>query len=274
MGLGDWTSTWQANASDASTISTTDDFLNETKLYTQERGVIEHDWGTSSLGSGLTDGGRHKPGSARAFYQDATPQRLRQFDNTLEDAASWAVLDSDDGGRLWVETDNNNKLWVYDGAGVWEEVGATPSWPSSINVSSVDNTTISDSSYTALTGFPSALDIVTPAEGTWQCFIHVRVPVTNASGSANRLCRVELQRDGTHADGDEQTVHSDQGDGDGYRTFNLMSSFTAVAGTTYTFTIRAQASGANVAYGGGAMLTGGDTVNRWHRVIAHLYPTG
>jgi len=273
MALGNWTSTWQAASSDATTIGSTDDIQNETKLFVQERGVVEHDWGAVSLGSGLSDTGRHKPGAARAFYQNTTPQRLRLFDNSGEDPASGADLGSDDDGRLWVNFDANNKLRVWNGS-AWGDVAAVPPWPGEIDVTSVDASAIAASTYVTLASWSSTPRLITPAEGQWRAIITARVYITNSTGSNDRLCRVEL-RDGTSIlDVDEQTIRSNDGGNDGYTAFNLNCTFAAVASTTYTFDVRAQTSGTNLSYGGGAIISSGDAANRNHIIQGWLVPVG
>lgn len=276
MALGEWTSTFQAERTDSSTIGTTDDAENQHRRFVQERGVVEHDWGTSSLGGGLSDTGRHKPGSARAFWQDAAPTRLRLFDNSGDDPGGAALLGTDDTGRFWVDTNGGNKLWAWNGT-AFEEVSAAATWPSPVNTVSVDATALTDSGYTVLGGWGATLQIVLPAEGTWRVFAHAQVYIVNGTGGNDRLARVELRRDGALAEIEEQTVRRNDGGSDGHRRFELWDFFAGVAGTTYTWSVQARAwtgSGSNVTYGGGAPRITGDAINRNHRFRAWAVPAG
>ena len=58
-------------------------------------------------GSAAPDaGGRHKAGSAVAFFQAAKPPRQVGGVTTL--------LNAGDNGRLWIDKNNNNRLYVWD----------------------------------------------------------------------------------------------------------------------------------------------------------------
>ena len=58
-------------------------------------------------------GGEHLEGSARAYFQDGAPV------NRPDGGGALAAADE---GRLWVDSNDSNKLYVWDGvAGAWEE---------------------------------------------------------------------------------------------------------------------------------------------------------
>lgn len=98
---------------------TTDETFKALKQEVRERGAVEHDWSDATVSTnpkGTNDDGRHRLGSARAFFQTTAPTVLTVVDqlgsNTLDD------------GRLWVDSDDENILRVRDqGAAAWEAVG-------------------------------------------------------------------------------------------------------------------------------------------------------
>lgn len=85
--------------------------INSLRKATRLRMAKEHE---TPAASGV--GGEHKAGSAVSYYQAAAP--------TLRPDGSTS-LDSDDAGRVWVDSDDK-VIYIWDGNS-WEPLLATPS---------------------------------------------------------------------------------------------------------------------------------------------------
>ncbi len=94
-------STWLTNPQDSDTPSFGDNEIRGTRLEFHDRLTKEH-----VIGGATAADGAHKKGVARAYYQAAAPS-LRP------DGSS--SLDSDDDGRLFVDSDTDT-LQVWDGS--------------------------------------------------------------------------------------------------------------------------------------------------------------
>lgn len=108
--MASWTSLWEATPAGTETPSLGDNHIRDLKLEVRSRLDQEHViLDTSSTGESI-----HRAGSARTYFQDAEPT-LRPDGITS--------INSSDSGRLWVDSNDSNHLYVYDGtAGAFEEV--------------------------------------------------------------------------------------------------------------------------------------------------------
>ena len=87
--------------------------IRETRNEVRRRADVEHDWSTINVGD--LDSGRHRKGSARAFFQAGSPATMPYPDTN----GASSVLDD---GRLWVDSDDNS-LWVNTSASSANWVG-------------------------------------------------------------------------------------------------------------------------------------------------------
>ena len=96
-----WNASLEANPTDSTVAATIDNVIRETRLAVRERTDAEHAWDNVDPADGVTEdvtqSGRHREGSARAFYRDAIPTTVLGVDAD----GSFAL----DDGRFWVETD-------------------------------------------------------------------------------------------------------------------------------------------------------------------------
>jgi hypothetical protein len=86
-------------------VSKADDHMRSTRNQVRERAEVEHSWGFGFTHSPADETGRHREGSARAFYGADAPTGLGfgEDPNTLtEDIDATTTLDE---GRLWHDTD-------------------------------------------------------------------------------------------------------------------------------------------------------------------------
>ncbi len=115
--------------------------VRDTRIQVRERLDVEHFFGDTDPVN--DDNGLHRTGSARCFFQDAEPTVLSNsmldYDNAggsgvanLADSATNSaagVIDDVGSGRCWIDTNDNNKLYVYvgvagDSNGAWVEANA------------------------------------------------------------------------------------------------------------------------------------------------------
>lgn len=105
--LQTWDSgTFEASPANSDPVSQGDDKIRELKENIRERAEVEHLWGTISSGG---DNGRHREGSARAFYESSDPSALA---NSSTDTSGSGALDE---GRLLRRSDTGD-LKIYNGS--------------------------------------------------------------------------------------------------------------------------------------------------------------
>ncbi len=97
MAEGDWDIT---DPSNAVVIGNLPEEIRDVKIQTAFRIDKEHKACATS-----EEGGEHLEGSAKAFYESTEPTTR----------PGGAALDSDDAGRLWVDSDDDS-LWFYSGS--------------------------------------------------------------------------------------------------------------------------------------------------------------
>lgn len=102
-----WDAAFELVPAGSDLLSTVDTAIQTHKGAIRERAEREHNWGIAGT---QAKHGWHRAGSAVAFYQSAVPTAK------LDPAAS--ALDSDDAGRLFVDSDIN-VLYVWDGS-AWQ----------------------------------------------------------------------------------------------------------------------------------------------------------
>lgn len=112
--MASWTVSWEATPAGADSPALGDDHIRDVKLEVRSRLDQEHMiLNTASSGESI-----HRAGSARVYFQAGEP--------TLR-ADGVTSLDSNDDGRLWVDSNNDNTLTVYDGsAAAFEAVTVNP----------------------------------------------------------------------------------------------------------------------------------------------------
>ena len=127
MATWDWSSNFEGptpgsqidTVDDTDLGSDLDEIINQRMKAIRERANVEHDWSDSSIDGAYSELGRHNPGSARAFFGTTAPTTLWKPDGTA--GADTAGTPGLDDGRLWVDSDDNNRLYVRDAA-AWELV--------------------------------------------------------------------------------------------------------------------------------------------------------
>jgi hypothetical protein len=197
MPLGDWTTTLEAELSNATDAGLTDDEINQTRVLVRERGKVEHDWGGVSFEAGYTDTGRHTPGSARAFLQSfggvGSPTALRRPDNSANQSGLTSTLTgAKDQGRLAVDEDSY-ELWCYSTAGVWTRVNV-PVAATGVVATSTDTAALVNGVITTLGGWTTALSVTMPATpGRFQAIINASIPL-RVTGTSDRYARVSMNR--------------------------------------------------------------------------------
>lgn len=119
---------------DASAPSTIDNHIRQNLQQVRKRAQVEAHWGT---GDGLNDdNGVARLGSARCYFQASAPTGLddsgstgiADYDNSIETEFGGAtdlndfatnsaegIIDDLGHGRCWIDSDDNNQLYVYRG---------------------------------------------------------------------------------------------------------------------------------------------------------------
>lgn len=104
-----WNTAFEGTPAGSADPAEGDDRIRELKSATRERIEKEH---VMDTGSGLySEDGWHREGSAIAYYESSAP-------TNRPDGAT--ALDTDDAGRLWVDSDDRSS-WYWDGT-AWEEL--------------------------------------------------------------------------------------------------------------------------------------------------------
>lgn len=116
-------------------------------LRTGVRRRIEKEHETPTTG-GSWPGMEHKAGSAKAYRQDGAP-------TNRPDGST--ALNASDAGRLWIDSNDNEKIYVYNGS-AWVLSTNTPTIGAVTTLSGGDQTNLrSDSGWTNSTGSLVAL---------------------------------------------------------------------------------------------------------------------
>jgi hypothetical protein len=100
-----WTSDYEDDPDNTDPLSKADDHIRSTRNQVRERAEVEHSWGYGFTDSPTDETGRHREGSARAFYGADAPTGLgfgEDPNELTEDIDSTNTLDE---GRLWHDTD-------------------------------------------------------------------------------------------------------------------------------------------------------------------------
>ena len=122
-----WDASFIGTPTNTESVSGGNEEIQDTRKETANRGNTEHAWNSTSIDSEPVDTGRHREGSARAFYEAASPTTLKTADyvpstSTNPNNGSNAL----DAGRLWVDSDTK-QLFVNTAAGVnWSTVTTVP----------------------------------------------------------------------------------------------------------------------------------------------------
>lgn len=294
---------------------TTDETFKALKQETRLRGAVEHDWSDGTVSGdpkGANDNGRHRAGSARAFYAASDPTAL----NIVQDTASSPsnALGASDDGRLLVRSDQAERLKVWDGS-AWQNVGIG----SLDNVGDVDLTTdapdigdllqydgtnfipVSPAVSSTLVSTPQNITMASPATSEAQAFTTVTglTATIVVPSTGQYYIRVSLTVSGQRATGGQFYVWFDSIlleniDGGGANEVTRQRSsgrdpeiygqgvsnsisyavVPAVAGSTYVYTAGARAA-SNVAGTFDLQFLGGSAPNQGNHtssLIAELIP--
>jgi hypothetical protein len=137
-----WAGAYESSPANTDAFSAGAAKIRATRTHVSDRAEVEHIWGDQ--GDTTDDNGLHRMGSGRCFMQDAEPtvlsDSITDHDNTggagqgdLNDgstnSAGAAANDDVGAGRCWIDTNDNNKMYIYvgvagDGNGSWVELEA------------------------------------------------------------------------------------------------------------------------------------------------------
>jgi hypothetical protein len=281
VALGDWTTAYNAQPDGAVDLgSVLDDELNTLKALIRERAAKELNWGTASFETGYSDTGRANPGSARAYFQSASPTGLRRPDNSANQTAT-TLTGAGDQGRLWVATGNGNALFVLNAAGTFEQVRAFGVPITQVDTTSADSSAIADGgSTTTLGSWGTALTVTHPASGSNDLIIEASIEIANSTAT-DRYVRVTMHRTAPSAVSlmtreliVPQRVSATLHGRVTFHFYHRTAAASLAASTAYTYAFVAEANSTGVIFGGGgaAQLTGDGAASFAHR--AHLYLKG
>lgn len=123
-----WNAALELDPADSNPVSEGAQNIRETRIETRGRLHTEHCFGSGftdsnvgCAGTGSVDNGRHREGSALAFFEDTAPTTLgdgpggtsvEDFDPTGGGGSS--TLEQ---GRMWFDSNDSNRLTVWDTAG-------------------------------------------------------------------------------------------------------------------------------------------------------------
>ena len=109
--MATWNAAWMLLPKNSQSPTEADDSVRAVKSEVERRIRNEHDTFSDATGGTQAADWRHKEGSARAWFEDAEPAN----------APSTGALAS---GHLWVDSNNQNVLRVYDDVAVaFEPIG-------------------------------------------------------------------------------------------------------------------------------------------------------
>jgi hypothetical protein len=269
-----WTTVWEGEPANTDQVSSGDDEIVELKVTIRENIVPEHDMGDAA---GYADSGRHNPGSARAYFQAAAPTFIQRPNNaTQNDKNGSNALDA---GRLWVDSDADNKLYAYDAA--WEAVSAHPAilfdraaYSGALVALLAAGVPGDLAALVGGSGATANIAMVTvPAEGVYNVHVTARVTIEN-TGAAVREAQVDLMQDiaaAGYAVVDTVDFNLDDTLGN-VATGNLEWYVEgATNGSAYSYKLQGESSGATMNYGGAASPIG---TNRITYINAKLEPAG
>lgn len=204
-------------------VSAGPDRFHDTKQQTELRLTTEVNFGS---GYSSNDSGRNRLGSARPFYQNTAPAALI---SSVVDAAGSSALDS---GRLWIDTDDLNRLWVYDlGSTSWKPVTAQ----AGIYTEAVENTaaTYAASAWRTV----ASVSVTTPTAFTnsakWQVIVTGKF--VGYGNGAGQNAAVDIYDGATSLD--QSALRSDAS-GAPNTAYVSASILSPAAATTYTFDLR------------------------------------
>lgn len=210
---GDWTLATESVPADGDNISAGAQRIRETRARTRQRSETETCFGTAvSTGCDTADDGRHRLGSAKAFFVDTEPAAIHAADNAAGESTAL------DDARLWVASDQGEdngdagqsqggRLYVYDATTAdGHDGGAGAGWEPVVALTKVDYEEIL---YTATDsdwfddgawedwdgGATSPADTIcnatAPDEGNWRVFVEYSVNISTGTAGdslAVRLC--------------------------------------------------------------------------------------
>jgi len=135
MVLGDGSAWDESSPNDTTAVKDGDDEIRDLRVGTRLRIEKEH-----IAPAGSSAGGEHKAGSAVAYYQSSAP-------TTKPDGST--SLDSDDNGRLWIDSDDQVLYHYVNGSG-FVQVGGNNATQALDNLASVaiNTSLISDTNNT------------------------------------------------------------------------------------------------------------------------------
>jgi hypothetical protein len=124
-----WNTAYEGLPADSDPLGDANEELHQTKLAIRNRAAVElcigsgftgSDDGCPVIGTGDNDNGRLREGAARAFYDNGPITALQNPDY---DVGGGAGADGLDDGRLWIDSNDSNKFWVYnESAAAWQVV--------------------------------------------------------------------------------------------------------------------------------------------------------
>jgi hypothetical protein len=176
-----------------------------------------------------------------------------------------------------VDTDDDNRLKVYNAAGSWGNVRAPGTYVTPIITTSSDSGVVNTGAASTLGSWGTALSIATPATGAYDLVLELSIAIANTA-AADRYVRVDLNRtspSATHIEAQERILRQRVSASlPGLVYFNFRHVITLpTAASTYAFEVLAEADAANVTFGAGAcQLVGDGAANRVHTASLYLRP--
>ena len=252
MAIRPWDATFNGEPVGGDQLSTGDDDILDHRNTVRAELKVEHDCGTATVDGNYLDTGRHKTGSARAFFRATAPTQLLAHSNigawppviAETDKLGFSTLDN---GRLWIDFDDCQLYFreqettggVFSDLNVNHAGNATAwisLWPRTVGYmgTATDNnqTTVVDTR-TPITG--ATVTVITPDDGrVYQIVSTATVHYAVPSGEEVAFW-LEDDQDG---DLDYALVqHAGGGSGSlGSATLQHIKT-PAVAGTTYVYTV-------------------------------------
>lgn len=310
MAIQVWSLAFEATPAGTDQVSEGDDRIRDLKDTIREELRTEHDCGDSTADANYTDTGRHKTGSARAFFDlgsAAAPSTLMDHSN----AGAWPPTTSDndklastdlDNGRLWVDWDDcqpfvreqeiTGAAWTDINTNHGDGAGGAPApaaanwlslWPRNtayMGTATDDLQTTAANTRTPITG--CTVTVVTPNDGrVYQIVTEVTIPYacTNQEEMAFWLV------DDIDGDLDQGLIQAPNA-----ANSSMLGSITlrhvktpAVAGTTYVYTVDFACSAATSHVNpditspiytgqGGSVAVDFATVETFARIVVELRP--
>ena len=120
--MADWNSSFLTEPANSDDPAAGDDEMRTIKAAVEERAELEHFWDSAdatTTAGGASGHGWHREGSAKGYYQAAAP--------TARPDPGATALDTNDEGRLWVDSDTRG-LFVYSGSAWVAVIRAVYTW--------------------------------------------------------------------------------------------------------------------------------------------------